>query len=506
MIWLIVVCSIPLLVFVVERFYANYRRIKENYAFLVERNNYLQQFEKYKTVDDACIEATRILNEAHTKANNILSTANAKALTANSHAKKIILDAQLKAQEIAGDALDARDNAKLYEQTARAMKNTILGYGSDYLIPSRTLLDDLADTYGYSQASQDYKSIRSQIRNIIKNNQAATCDYTETSRRQTAINFITDAFNGKADTILTKAKSDNFGTLRQKLTDAFSIVNYNGKAFKNARITNEYFQLRLEELRLACLIAEIHRQDLEEQRRIRDQIREEEKARRDFDKALRDSAKEEELLQKAMKKAKAQLEKAHTEQRAVYEAKIAELEQKYLEAEERNKRALSMAQQTKAGHVYIISNEGSFGPNIFKIGMTRRLDPEDRVRELSSASVPFPFEIHAMIWSEDAPALENMLHKKFALAQVNKVNFRKEFFKLSLTEIRAELETTSLHIKWTITAEASEYRESLAIDKAIQADSQAREDWLKHQLDINSQRILPIYDEDQQEESNDTEN
>ena len=170
MIWLIVVCSIPLLVFVVERFYANYRRIKENYAFLVERNNYLQQFEKYKTVDDACIEATRILNEAHTKANNILSTANAKALTANSHAKKIILDAQLKAQEIAGDALDARDNAKLYEQTARAMKNTILGYGSDYLIPSRTLLDDLADTYGYSQASQDYKSIRSQIRNIIKNN------------------------------------------------------------------------------------------------------------------------------------------------------------------------------------------------------------------------------------------------------------------------------------------------------------------------------------------------
>ena len=245
---------------------------------------------------------------------------------------------------------------------------------------------------------------------------------------------------------------------------------------------------------------------MEEQRRIRDQIREEEKARRDFDKALRDSAKEEELLQKAMKKAKAQLEKAHTEQRAVYEAKIAELEQKYLEAEERNKRALSMAQQTKAGHVYIISNEGSFGPNIFKIGMTRRLDPEDRVRELSSASVPFPFEIHAMIWSEDAPALENMLHKKFALAQVNKVNFRKEFFKLSLTEIRAELETTSLHIKWTITAEASEYRESLAIDKAIQADSQAREDWLKHQLDINSQRILPIYDEDQQEESNDTEN
>ena len=376
------------------------------------------------------------------------------------------------------------------------MKNIILGYGSDSLIPSRTLLDDLADTYGYSQASKDYKAVRSRVKNMVKNNQAATCDYAEASRKQTAINFITDAFNGKAETILAKAKADNFGTLRQKLSDAFSLVNYNGRAFKNARITDEYFQLRLEELRLACVIAEIRRQDIEEQRRIREQMREEEKARKDAEKALREGAKEEELLQKAMKKVKAQLEKANAEQKTVYEAKIAELEQKYREAEERNKRALSMAQQTKAGHVYIISNEGSFGPNVFKIGMTRRLDPEDRIRELSSASVPFPFEIHAMIWSEDAPALENMLHKKFALAQVNKVNSRKEFFRLPLSEIRSELDATSLHVKWTIVAEASEYRESIAIDKAIQDNEQAREDWLNHQLNISTRIYSPSDDDD----------
>ena len=149
-----------------------------------------------------------------------------------------------------------------------------------------------------------------------------------------------------------------------------------------------------------------------------------------------------------------------------------------------------MAQQTKAGHVYIISNEGSFGPNVFKIGMTRRLDPEDRVRELSSASVPFPFEIHAMIWSEDAPALENMLHKKFALAQINKVNSRKEFFRLPLSEIRSELEAVSLNVKWTIAAEASEYHESLAIEKSFQDNEQARENWLNHQLDINAHRVF----------------
>ncbi|MBQ4470378.1 MAG: DUF4041 domain-containing protein [Synergistaceae bacterium] len=310
------------------------------------------------------------------------------------------------------------------------MKNIILGYGSEYLVPSSTLLDELADTYGYEQASKDLKDIRSRIRNAVKLNQAASCDYSETNRKQTAIAFITDAFNGKADSIISHAKYDNFGTLKQKLTDAFNLVNYNGAAFRNARINNPYFQLRLEELRLACVIAE---------------------------------------------------------QREAYEAQIAELERKYHEAEERNKRALSMAQQTKAGHVYIISNQGSFGDNVYKIGMTRRLEPLDRIHELSSASVPFPFDVHALIWSEDAPALETLLHKKFALSRVNKVNFRKEFFRLPLSEIRAELEKSGLNVKWTISAEASEYRESLAIEKAIHDSPQAREDWLNHQLEFDTQ-------------------
>ena len=154
-----------------------------------------------------------------------------------------------------------------------------------------------------------------------------------------------------------------------------------------------------------------------------------------------------------------------------------------------------MAQQTKAGHVYIISNEGSFGHDVYKIGMTRRLEPLDRVRELSSASVPFAFDVHAFIWSEDAPALETMLHKKFALAQVNKVNFRKEFFRLPLSEIRAELDNSGINVKWTITAEASEYHESLAIEKAIQENPQAREDWLNHQLELEEKADEELQDE-----------
>ena len=165
------------------------------------------------------------------------------------------------------------------------------------------------------------------------------------------------------------------------------------------------------------------------------------------------------------------------------------LDRKYARLKNFNKRAISMAQQTKSGYVYIISNEGSFGQNVYKIGMTRRLEPLERIRELSSASVPFAFDVHAFIWSDDAPALENMLHKKFALFQVNKVNFRKEFFRLPLSEIRAGIEDSGLDVKWTVAAQATEYRESLAIEKAIQDSPQAREDWLNHQLELETAAI-----------------
>ena len=101
-----------------------------------------------------------------------------------------------------------------------------------------------------------------------------------------------------------------------------------------------------------------------------------------------------------------------------------------------------MAQQTKQGHVYVISNVGSFGENVYKIGMTRRLDPTERVDELGDASVPFPFDIHGMIHFEDCPAAEKKLHRLFVMGQVNKTNFRKEFFRANLEDIKAAIEKT----------------------------------------------------------------
>jgi hypothetical protein len=122
-----------------------------------------------------------------------------------------------------------------------------------------------------------------------------------------------------------------------------------------------------------------------------------------------------------------------------------------------------MAQQTKSGYVYIISNIGSFGDGVFKIGMTRRLEPLDRVRELGDASVPFTFDVHALIYSEDAPALEAELHRHFNEHRLNLVNNRKEFFRVDLAELKGKLEELKPDVDFLTDAEAQDYHQSLLI-------------------------------------------
>lgn len=468
----------------------------------------------YESVLNADEEAKRILSDADRKAVEIINEAknqadielvNAEMVkneqielkkrakedadlmkeNASREASYIIETAREKAKEIAGEAYDIAERAKYYEGIAKAMRNVIEGYGDEYLKLSTSLLDDIADEFGFDEAGQRLKASRERTRLLFKNNQAATCDYAEKNRRETAINFVADAFNGKVDTILALVKKDNYGKLEQKIKDAFSLVNHLGEAFRNARILPDYLDARLEELKWACIVMELKFREKEEQRRIKEQIREEEKARREYERAMKEAEKEKDMIRKAMDKAKMEIAKASEEQKAKYEAKLAELEMKLKEAEEKNQRALSMAQQTKSGHVYVISNVGSFGDNVFKIGMTRRLEPLDRVRELGDASVPFPFDVHAMIYSEDAPSLETALHKCFVQNQVNKVNPRKEFFRIPLSEIKKEIDGRNMEVKWTLTSEAYEYRQTLAIEKAMANDPSSASEWAAHQQDYS---------------------
>lgn len=458
--------------------------IKNEFSEFKEKTEHLK---KYETIDDAKDEAERIVNEAkkefdeikftiqielkesQQKSKEIKDKAELKLTESYTIASKIEEDARAKAEEIAGDAWKAKENAEQYTSTVKAMKNIIKGYGDEYLIPNNSVLDELANEYSHKEAGQELTKIRTLIKSMIKNGEVADCDYVEVYRKTTAIDFAIDAFNGKVDTIMSKVKYDNYGKLLQQLEDAFRLVNHNGKAFRDARITARYYDVIVEQLKMAVAVQELKRIDQEEQKRIKQEMREEEKARREFEKALKLAEKEEKLLQKAMKEAEAKLATSVDEERIKYESQLLELSKKLEEAELKGQRALSMAQQTKQGHVYIISNIGSFGENIFKIGLTRRLEPLDRVKELGDASVPFSFDVHAMIHSDDAPTLEKDLHKIFESNQVNKVNPRKEFFNIPLIDIKEQVESLSVgtNVHWTMKAEALEYRESLEIEKVL---------------------------------------
>lgn len=425
----------------------------------------------HKAATEVSVQARKL--EAETLLNN-----------AARQAEDIVRTAKQRAEEVAGDAYKALNEADALKKVAAAMKNVVDGYGDKYLKPTSSLIDDLAEEYGFEEAGQQLKIARDRSKRMIDSRQAASCEYVEVSRKDTAVRFVIDAFNGRVDSVLSRAKSDNVGTLEQQIRDAFALVNHNGSAFRNARITEQFLQARLDELKYACMVHALRERDKEEQRRIREQIREEEKARREIERALKDAAKEEDALQKAMTKVQAQVAKANDEQRAAFEAQLRELKIKLSEAESRNQRALSMAQQTKAGHVYVISNIGSFGEHVYKVGMTRRLEPLDRVKELGDASVPFGFDVHAMIWSDDAPRLESQLHKIFVRNQVNKVNPRKEFFRVPISEIRGYLEKQGIHASWTVASTAAEYRETLELERQLAENSATAAEWINHQLAV----------------------
>ena len=401
------------------------------------------------------------------------------------YALEIRQKAEQRAREIAGEAYEARGKLKDYQATAQALQNRIEKYEGLYLVPPAHILDELAEEFGFSKAGEKLKLARERTKLMQANGTAATCGYPDGWKKDHALKFVLSTFNGKVDTVLSRVKPGNQGKLIQEIKDAYALVNKDGEVYKNARIQEEYLDSRLEELKWAVAVQKLKEKTREEQRAIREQIREEERARREIERAIKQAEREEELVNKAIAKIRKQFEEASEAEKAKLEAQLLELNVKLVEAEEKSKKAISMAQQTKKGHVYIISNIGSFGEDVYKIGLTRRLDPNERVRELGDASVPFPFDVHAMLASDDAPALETALHRRFLERQVNKVNKRKEFFRVSLKELREAADELGLEASWTLTAEAAQYRETLALEQAMKTDTELKRKWLEEQATFN---------------------
>ncbi len=313
------------------------------------------------------------------------------------------------------------------------------------------------------------KQNREQQKQLIKSNNAATApsdiEITGNAAHDKQLvkgqsRLLITAFNSECDYLISKINSNNFETVMGKIEKLAEQLEKQLLSLEIG-ISLAYVELKMQECVLFYQYTRQKEKEAEEQREIRAIMREEALAQREIEKAIKEAEKEEQIIQRAMEAARHELSHATAEQKQFYEAKLQELSQKLSEAESKEQRAISMAQQTKQGHVYVISNIGSFGEDVYKIGMTRRLDPMDRIYELGNASVPFSFDVHAMIFSENAPALEKELHDYFADFAINKVNHRKEFFYVDLADIRTYLEQRGIRTHWTMSAEANEYRQSL---------------------------------------------
>jgi len=269
------------------------------------------------------------------------------------------------------------------------------------------------------------------------------------------IKLMLTAFNIECDLLIEQVNPSNFPRILERIEVlATNLEKYATTLYCGFNI--DYVELKYEECRLQYHHKLKKKEEQEEQLLIREQIRQEQKIIKEYEREIAQAEKEERMYRDMLDRARKELGKATSDERIIAEQRIADLERQLSEAEYKQERAKSMAEQTRKGHVYIVSNIGSFGENIYKIGLTRRLEPLDRVKELGGASVPFPFDVHAMIYADDAPKLETDLHRLFTTSRVNAINLRKEFFRIDLQSIKSAVESLAgddIEFKTTIMAE-----------------------------------------------------
>lgn len=326
--------------------------------------------------------------------------------------------------------------------------------------------------------SEEYKDklilIREKQKQLIKSDKA--CYYPSNMQLDGSLSkgqkMIKDnvkqilrSFNNECDSVIDKVKFNNIEQIRKKIQKSFDDLNKMNSSL-SIRIYSDYLSLKLQELNLCHEYAIKKQEEKEEQKLIREQLKEEAKLAKELEEARKVIAKEQTHYKNALEQLEKQLTSVGEAEKDDILKKKDEILSKLDEIDKSIKDIDYREANKRAGYVYIISNIGSFGENVFKIGMTRRLEPTERVDELGDASVPFNFDIHALIFSDDAPSLENALHKAFEHKKLNMVNQRREFFNVSLNEImevvKANFDKT---VEFKRVPEAGQYRESEMLRK-----------------------------------------
>ena len=276
------------------------------------------------------------------------------------------------------------------------------------------------------------------------------------------------AFNSECDEIINKVKYNNFDSSVKKMERSFNAIAKLGVTMAIS-ITSDYYDLKIQELQLALEYQIQKQREKEEKAELRAQQREEARLQKELKEQRKNIDKERKHYEQALSNINKQLSSSSDEDTEDLNKKKEEIIQSLSDIDTKIKNIDYREANQKAGYVYVISNIGSFGEGIYKIGMTRRLNPQERVDELGDASVPFKFDIHAMIFSEDAPALEAKLHKAFEDRKLNLVNQRREFFKVSLDEIKDVVKNNfDKTVEFVEVPDADQYRISLKMKETMQ--------------------------------------
>ena len=321
-------------------------------------------------------------------------------------------------------------------------------------------------------------AVRKQQKQMIKDKTAAvgatewTIDGSKSKGKafiNANIKQILRSFNNETEVIISKVKHSNLESSKNRIQKSFDVLN---KLYtrEQVHLTQGYLNLKFDEMHLAYEYEVKKQEEKEELREAREREREERKLQKELEKERKKFERENETINTEIEEIKAEMAQAAAEEKAKLEAEIAKLQEALNKNNEEVKKINEWKEKPGAGYVYIISNVGSFGKNVFKIGVTRRDNPEDRIRELSNASVPFRFDTHVFIFSKNAYDLESELHERFNDKRVNKVNMRKEFFRISIDDVKKIVEENKGQVHSFVEhPDAEEYYDTLRKEKRFNA-------------------------------------
>lgn len=369
------------------------------------------------------------------------------------------------------------DEIRLLDRKIAEKQNLLVVMDEDILLESFALYKPKFNFQSSTEYKKRLDMIRDKQKALIKNGKAAygSQNWTVNNSKSEGKKMVNDmiklvlrSFNNECDYCVDNVKFNNIESSEKRINQSFEALNKLGRIMQ-VSISEEYKKCKLEELHLAFEYQRKKQEEKEEQRRVREELREQQKLEQEIRAAREKILKEKKHFTSAIKELESKLYASSDEmEKAIINEKLEEVRQKMLELDKEEKVIDYREQNAKAGYVYIISNIGAFGENVFKIGMTRRLEPMDRIDELGDASVPFSFDVHALIFSENAPALESKIHAHFHNTRLNKLNNRKEFFRADIDEIEKVVkENYDKVVDVLKDAPAEQYRESLKIQEAL---------------------------------------